>query len=117
MSLTLLLVSFAMMVTLYLPMTFGMVKLLLKVIVAPSWSKVSSVELALGNVMFARTTFTAMLSVTFADICIVSEMLKVLFASGVRFLTSGVMTSSPTKNTISVSFTLLEVSLAINRTV
>jgi len=109
----LLLVSFAMMVTLYLPMAFGMVKLLLNVIVAPSWSKVSSVELALGKVMLARTIFTAILSVTLADICIVSEMLKVLFASGVRFLTSGRVISNTVKLVVSVLLTFPEVSFAM----
>jgi len=106
-------VSFAMMVTLYLPMTFGMVKLLLKVMVLPSCMRVSSVELALGKVMFASTTSTAMLSVTLAVICIVSEMLKVLFASGVRFLTSGRVISNTVKLVVSVLFKLPEVSLAI----
>jgi len=96
-----------MMVTLYRPIKSGIVKLLLNVIVVPSWINVT------GKVMFARTIFTAILSVTFADICMVSDMLKVLFASGVRFLTSGRVISNTVKLVVSVLLTFPEVSFAM----
>ena len=113
MSLMLLLVSFAMMVILYCPIKLGIAKLLLKVMVLSSCMRVSSVELVLGKVMFARTVSIAMLSVTFAEICMISEMLKVLFASGVRFLTSGRVISNTVKFVLSVLLMFPDVSLVM----
>ena len=63
--------------------------------------------------MFARTTSTARLSVTLAVICIVVDMLKVLFASGMMLMTSGGVLSSTVKLVVSVLLILPLLSLAM----
>jgi len=116
-SLMLLLVSFAKKLTLYCPMRFGMVKLLLNLIVAPTCVKFNIVELAFGKVMFARTVSTLVVtSVTFAAISIVSVTLKMLPSAGVTLITSGGVVSMVTfRSSVKLLFPALSNAVALKK--
>ena len=87
-SLILLLVSFAKKLRLYCPKRLGMAKLVLNLSVEV-FTKVSSVVVPLGKVIFAVTVSTPMPSVTLAAISVVVEKVIRLPAAGTRSNTSG----------------------------
>jgi len=111
------LVSLAMMVTLYSP--GGLVSVVGNVALKMSPARLvilSTTLLPSARVTLANTVSIGPLSVTFAVMLVFCVWLKNL-GSAVTLNTPGVIASAPTKKTISVSFMLLEVSLAINLTV
>src|SRR3989344_9519732 len=108
---TLLSVSFAMNVMLYCPVTCGTAKDALYLFPTAS-DKLTIMLVPFGNVMFARTEFTPMLSVTFAAISIVWLVLNVEFAEGRTSKTSGALMSVTSKKPVSVLFELPVVSFA-----
>src|SRR3989344_2689011 len=85
--LILLVVSFAINVTLYTPLTFGTVKLVLYLV--PVAVSVYVWKLPLGMVTFARTMLTATLSVTFTPISMICDTLRFVLFTGVRLINNG----------------------------
>jgi len=78
---------------------------------------VSSWLMLSGLVIFTRTVSTPTLSVTFACKVIVLVTLKIEPLVGILMTTLGDMTSSPTKNVLSVKFMLFTLSFAKKSTV
>ena len=66
-----------------------------------------------GRVMLAETVLTPILSVMFAEISMVVEVLKFVLNIGIRLNILGGTSSMPTKNVVSVLLKLLLVSFAM----
>jgi len=111
-SLKLLLVSFAMNSTVYVPF-MARVKLVLKKFVVPMCVRFMSTIVLFGRVMLMLILLTvALLSVTLAPICMSVPMAKTLPFAGVRSKTKGGWLSLTVKFAFSLLLKLLLVSRA-----
>jgi len=112
--LMLFMLSFAKNVTLYCPVRFGMVKLVLNNVLTFARFVVCTVPF--GNVMLIDmlpgVVLRLMLSVMFALISIVSDVLKLVPAVGIMFVMFGARLSCMMKVCVSVSLRLPDVSFA-----
>ena len=96
--------SLAMNVILYRPIKFeGIAKELLYLFVIVFWRLISCI-VPFGNVIFAFTALITLSSVTFTEISIICERLKLEFCSGIRLKTAGFILSDTIR--MPVKFTL-----------
>ena len=95
-------------------MTFGMVNVLLYLSDEPSLVSVSVLIVPFGSVMFDLTMPTAMVSVTFALMVTMFDVLNVELLIGLTSKTVGLTMSLTVKFVIVVVLKLFDVSFAMN---